>query len=87
MRLSNQRTLSAMIVVLGLLPVLLRSAGFGPAQPIGIAAFIVNLAVCVLGARAGYRLPWLVYAAGCVVSFALFGMSSPISLLLTVLVH
>lgn len=45
--------------------------------------FALNLALCGLGARTGrFRPFWIAYAAACVLSLVLFGMTSPISLLL-----
>jgi hypothetical protein len=82
MGLKNQRLLLIVAVSLGVLPFILRSVGAGPSLFLGIVVLVLNLLVCVLGARTPYRLFWLIYAGSCVVAFVLFGMSSPFALIL-----
>jgi hypothetical protein len=82
MDLKKQRLLLIVAVLLGVLPLILRSVGAGPSLFLGIVVLVLNLLVCMLGARTTFRLFWLIYAGVCAVVFILFGTSSPIALIL-----
>ncbi|MFK0208146.1 hypothetical protein [Agrobacterium sp. NPDC090283] len=57
-----------------------------PTFLLGFSVFALNIVVCLLGATSQYRLWWLLYAAACFAVFVLFGMSSPVSLVVRMLV-
>jgi hypothetical protein len=78
----DQRLLLFSALLLGLAPFGLRLAGATPHQGAGILIFGLTVFVCVLGATTQYRLFWIAYGIACAATLALFGMSSPLALLL-----
>jgi hypothetical protein len=76
----NPKVLLLLIVFLGALPLILPLFDVRPSLLLGTSFFILNALVCLLGAATRYRFWWLTYGVGCVFSFVLFGMSSPLSL-------
>lgn len=84
MRVKDHRALIFTAVVLGILPTTLKFIG-APQYPLIGVLVTVNIFLCVIGVTTSYRILWIIYAAACVVIFILFGMSSPVSLVLTFL--
>ena len=73
--------LLVLTLVVGVLPgVFLGADVQSPA--IGLAFFILHLAICVVGFLTGrFRLFWTIWAITSVAALVLFGMTSPIGLL------
>ncbi|CUX45599.1 membrane hypothetical protein [Agrobacterium sp. NCPPB 925] len=81
----DPRVLLALMVFLGVLPFVLRLLDVRPSLLLGASIFFLNLVVCLLGAATRYRFLWLTYGVACVFAFVLFGMPSPLSLVLLLL--
>lgn len=81
----DPRVLLALIVFFGVLPLILRLFDVRPSLASGTLIVFLNLVVCLLGAGTRYRFVWLIYGVACVFAFVLFGMSSPLSLVLILL--
>jgi hypothetical protein len=81
----NPKVLLTFAVLLGVLPAVLRSLYVSPSMVLGISIFALNIVVCLLGAATRHRFWWLTYGVACVFAFVLFGMSSPLSLVLLLL--
>lgn len=81
----NQKVIFVSVVLLGVLPFALRLLDMGSSMFLGISIFVLNIVVCLCGAATRYRFGWLTYGVACVFAFVLFGMSSPLSLVLLLL--
>ena len=70
------------ILLLGVMPLIMRLIANFQHFGVTLAILALNLVLCALGTRTGrFRWFWIAYAAACAISFALFGMTSPISFL------
>ncbi|UFI06781.1 hypothetical protein [Roseibium aggregatum] len=75
--------LIATSILLGMVPQVLRMSGINGFY-ICLTIFLLNLALCTVGLASGkFRLFWLLWAAASIASFILFGMATPVGVVLT----
>ncbi|MCQ2006431.1 hypothetical protein [Rhizobium sp. NRK18] len=84
--MTKNKHLLIVLVILAFLPQALYFVGMPRSFWLGATFLALNLIVSAYGAiERQYRPAWVIYGASCIVTFALSGMASPISLLLVLL--
>jgi hypothetical protein len=84
-KIAAERALQLLLLVflLGVIPWSVSRILHFQSFSFAMTIFVLNLVVCGLGLKSGrFRPFWISYAAGCVLSLVLSGMTSPIGLLL-----